>query len=110
MVFVKVGEATEIPPGTMKNFSIEGGKVVLVVNVNGSLYALGGKCTHQGGDLSLGKLQGIIVTCPRHGSRFDVTTGKSLSGPKFGPIRLKTDDEPTYAVRIDGSSIMVDVQ
>lgn len=108
MVYVKVGETSEVPLGSMKNFKAEG-REILVVNVNGSLYALGGKCTHMGGDLSQGKLQGIIITCPRHGSRFDATNGKSLSGPKFGPIRLKTSDEPTYKVKVEGSSIIVDI-
>lgn len=108
MVFVRVGEASEVPLGSMKLFVAEG-REILVVNVNGHLYAIGGKCTHMGGDLSQGKLQGIIVTCPRHGSTFDVTSGKALSGPKFGPIRLKTSDEPVYAVKVEGSSIMVEI-
>jgi 3-phenylpropionate/trans-cinnamate dioxygenase ferredoxin subunit len=108
-VFVKVGETSEVPLGSMKLFSIEGNEI-LVVNVNGSLYAIGGKCTHMGGDLSQGKLQGIIITCPRHGSRFDVTNGKALSGPKFGPIRLKTSDELAYPVKVEDSAIMVDVR
>ena len=108
MVYVKVGETSEVPLGTMKLFAAEG-REILVVNVNGSLYAIGGKCSHMGGDLSQGKLQGIIVTCPRHSSRFDVTKGKAIFGPKFGPIRLKTSDEPVYEVKVEGSSIMVNI-
>jgi 3-phenylpropionate/trans-cinnamate dioxygenase ferredoxin subunit len=108
MVYVKVGETSEVPLGYMKRFDAEG-REILVVNVNGSLYAMGGKCTHMGGDLSQGKLQGIIVTCPRHGSRFDVTNGKALSGPKIGPLRLKTSDEPVYEVKAEGSSIVVNI-
>lgn len=108
MVFVKIAEATEVPPGTMKPFTVEG-KEILILNLNGKYYAMGGKCTHMGGDLSKGTLQGIVLTCPRHSSRFDVTTGKALSGPKFGPIRLKTSDEPTYEVQVDGTSILVNL-
>lgn len=108
MVFVKLAEASEIQPGTMKPFTVEG-KEVLVLNVNGKFYAMGAKCTHMGGDLSKGTLQGIVLTCPRHGARFDVTTGKSLSGPKFGPVRLKTGDEPAYPVQVEGTSIAVDI-
>jgi 3-phenylpropionate/trans-cinnamate dioxygenase ferredoxin subunit len=108
MVFVKIAEATEVPPGTMKPFTVEG-KEILILNLNGKYYAMGGKCTHMGGDLSKGTLQGIVLTCPRHSSRFDVTTGKALSGPKFGPIRLKTSDELTYEVQVDGTSILVNL-
>lgn len=108
MVFVKVGETTEVPAGAMKSFAL-GEVEVLVLNVNGNYYAINNKCTHMGGDLSKGTLQGIVLTCPRHSSRFDVTTGKALSGPKFGPIKLKTGDARVYPAQVDGNAIMVDI-
>lgn len=108
MVYVKVGKTSEVPPGSMRLFNA-GGRDILVVNVNGKIYAMAGKCTHMGADLSQGKLQGIIVTCPRHGSTFDVTTGKALSGPKIGPLRLKTADAAVYEVRVEDSEILVNV-
>jgi len=108
MVFVKLGEITEVPAGAMKSFPV-GENEVLVLNVNGKYYAMNNKCTHMGGDLSKGTLQGIILTCPRHGSRFDVTNGKALHGPKFGPIKLKTGDARTYPAQVDGNAIMVDI-
>jgi 3-phenylpropionate/trans-cinnamate dioxygenase ferredoxin subunit len=52
-------------------------------------------------------MEGKVVTCPRHGSRFDVTTGKALSGPKILLLRLSTDDEPTYEVKVEEGSILL---
>ncbi len=106
--FVKVAKVEEIPAGNMKGFKV-GGKEILVVNYEGKYYAIGQKCTHRGGDLSKGKLEGEIVTCPRHGSKFDVTTGISVAGPKIGFIRGKTGNEPAYEVKVEGNSIKVNV-
>jgi len=108
MSFFEVAKTNEIPEGTMKPI-IAQGKEILVVNYNGNYYAINRKCTHMGGDLSKGKLDGKIVTCPRHGSRFDVTTGKSISGPKIGFLKLKTKDESIYEVKVEGNSIKVNI-
>ena len=96
---IEVAKTDEIPAGTMKGFKIEG-KEILVVNYEGKYYAIGKKCTHMGGDLSKGKLEGKIVTCPRHGSQFDVTTGKFVRGPT-------KSNEPSYEVQVEGQSIKV---
>ncbi len=106
MSFVKVAEASEIGPGEMRKVEL-GGEEVLVANVEREFYAIRNRCTHQGGDLSSGKLEGKVVTCPRHGSRFDVTTGKALSGPKILFLRLSTGDEPTYEVKVEEGSILL---
>lgn len=108
MVFVKIAETTEVPAGAMKSFVIRESEI-LVLNVNGKYYAMNNKCPHMNGDLSKGTLQGIVLTCPRHSSRFDVTTGKALSGPKFGPIKLKVGDARIYPAQIDGTAIMVEI-
>lgn len=108
MSFTDVAQANEIPTGTMKSYSV-GGKQILVANIDGKLYAINNVCTHAGGDLSKGKLEGRIVTCPRHGSKFDVTTGKSISGPKIGFLRLKTKDETAYEVKVEENRIKINV-
>jgi len=54
---------------------VVGGKEVLLANVDGSYFAIANKCTHAGGSLAKGSLEGSIVTCPRHGSQFDLKTG-----------------------------------
>ena len=104
--FVKVAEASEIPVGKMKMVKL-GDKEVLVANVNGNYYAIANRCTHKGGDLSKGSLDGNIVTCPLHSSKFDVTTGKAVSGPKIGFLRVKTNDEPSFEVKVEGNDLML---
>jgi nitrite reductase/ring-hydroxylating ferredoxin subunit len=104
--FVKVAETSEVPVGKMKMVKL-GDKEVLIANVNGHYYAIANRCTHRGGDLSKGSLDSNIVTCPLHGSRFDVTTGKAISGPKIALFRAKTNDEPSFEVKIEGNDIML---
>jgi len=106
--FIEVAKVEEIPVGKMKGVTT-GGKEILVVNYEGKYYAIGKICTHAAGDLSKGKLEGKIVTCPKHGSKFDVTTGISVGGPKIGFTRGKTGNEPTYEVKVEGNSIKVSV-
>ena len=108
MEYLEVGKRSEIAEGEMKAYTVHGNNI-LVVNYTGEYYAIGGKCTHMGGDLSKGKLDGKIVTCPRHGSRFDITTGESISGPKIGFLKLKTRKEPSYEVKIEGDTIKVKI-
>lgn len=67
-----------ITEGTMVEVS-ENKTPVLIANVGGSFYAVGGVCPHMRCHLQKGTLKGITVTCPCHGSSFDVTTGKMLS-------------------------------
>jgi len=95
--FVRVASTAEIPEGTMKKV-MHGGQQVLLVNVKGKFYAIGNVCTHVGGPLDKGRLDGHEVECPLHGSRFDVTTGLVKRGPAARP-------EPVYEVKVEGSEI-----
>ena len=97
--FVKVAETTEVPPGNMKKVTVDG-KEILVANVEGTYYAIGNKCTHRGGDLSKGSLSGKLVKCPRHGAKFNVTTGEVVAGPA-------TKSEPTLEVKVEGKNILL---
>jgi nitrite reductase/ring-hydroxylating ferredoxin subunit len=109
MPFIDIGQIGDVVPGAMKSFPV-GEKQVLIANVDGRFYAMNGICTHAGGNLSKGKLEGTVVTCPRHGSRFDITTGKALSGPKIAFLHFNTKDETVYAVRTEGKRIQIDMQ
>jgi len=58
-------------------FDVSGNRIA-IASVGGALYAFGDTCTHQGCSLAEGDLEGTVVTCPCHGSRFNVTTGDVL--------------------------------
>lgn len=98
---IRVGSVDEVPSGTMKSFSVEGINM-LIVNLEGRFYAINNKCTHMGGDLSKGHLEGKIVRCPRHGSQFDVTTGVRITGPA-------KNNEPAYELKIDGQNLSINI-
>jgi len=99
--FVKVLKLSEINPGELRLVEVEGEQICLA-NVDGEIYAINDECTHTGGYLDEGELEGHTVTCPLHGSEFDVRTGKVLNGPA-------TEDVATYEVKVDGDDIFVAV-
>jgi 3-phenylpropionate/trans-cinnamate dioxygenase ferredoxin component len=107
MGFVKVADASELPPGAMKIVDV-GGASVLLANVGGAWYAIANKCTHLGGSIGEGTLDGNVVSCPKHGARFDVTTGKAVGPAKIAFVKMTPKDEKTFPVRVDGDAIMVD--
>ena len=96
---VKVATTNEIPPGSSKRVQVNG-HVVAVVNVRGTLYAVDDVCTHEDESLSEGPVVGEIITCPKHGSRFHLPTGRVLSLPAVRPVN-------TYAVKVEGDDILV---
>jgi 3-phenylpropionate/trans-cinnamate dioxygenase ferredoxin component len=103
--FAKTGD---IPAGQMKAFVVDG-KEVLVFNDGGNFFAIGRYCPHLHGDLSQGKLEGKTITCPRHGSQFDIATGHCLVGPKIGPLKLSTKDDVAYAVQVEGQNLRLKI-
>ncbi len=104
--FVKVASKSEIPVGKMKKIQLEG-KEILVANVGGNIYGIAALCTHREGDLSQGSLDGNIVTCPVHGAKFDVTTGKVISGPKMVFFQPKIADATTYLVKVENEDVLI---
>ena len=95
--FVAVGNAGDVPNGTMKEFNVSGVNV-LVARVGDKLYATQGRCAHMGGVLANGKLDGTVVTCPRHSSQFDVKDGhvvRWLSGKGVSYTLAKMVKPPT---------------
>jgi nitrite reductase/ring-hydroxylating ferredoxin subunit len=79
-----------------------GGKKIALFNVEGSFYAIDDTCTHRGGPLSEGSLDGKEVTCPWHGAIYDVITGEVLSPPAPKGVAR-------YNVRVEGTDIEVEV-
>jgi nitrite reductase/ring-hydroxylating ferredoxin subunit len=97
--YVKAGQVADFPKGSLKKV-IVAGEEVLIANVGGALYAITNKCTHRGGPLNEGELEGAVVVCPWHGGRFDVTNGKVVGPP---PMR----DEVSFSVRIEGAEVFL---
>ncbi len=99
--FVKVAKTDEISPGHGKLVEA-GGKKIALFNVEGAFYAIDDTCTHVGGPLSEGSLDGKEVTCPWHGAIYDVTSGEVLGPPAPQGVAR-------YDVRVEGSDIEVEV-
>ena len=96
---VKVATVGDIPPG--KAMSVEvGGEEVALFNLEGTYYAIGDVCTHAGGPLSEGQLEGEEVECPWHGALYNVRTGEVLSPP--APKGVKS-----YSVKVEGDDILI---
>lgn len=99
--YVRVASTGDIEPGQARVFEVNG-KQIALCNVNGTFYAIDDVCTHDGGPLGEGELEGNEIECPRHGALFDVTTGKALTLPAVQPVA-------TYAVQIEGDDVKVEV-
>lgn len=127
--FVDASDVKDVPLGKMKNVEI-GERGILLANSDGKVYALCDRCSHMNAPLSMGTLNGKVVTCAMHGARFDVTTGKKVADPmtpdssKFPePIpeglqkmfvrsaeimsKVKTYDQPTYETKVEGNRVKV---
>jgi 3-phenylpropionate/trans-cinnamate dioxygenase ferredoxin subunit len=97
--FVRVLTLADVPPGTAKQVEIDGRKIA-VVNARGTVYAIDDTCTHENESLSEGPVVGEIIACPKHGSRFQLATGRVLSLPAVRPVN-------TYAVKVEGEDIFL---
>lgn len=104
----KITTIENVSVGETKSFKIRD-KEILIANVDGQFYAIDKRCSHMGGDLSKGTLEGDIVTCPRHGSRFNVRTGEAVKGPKILIINLKTKNLNSYPLTIQENDILIDI-
>ena len=98
--YVKVANADDLPPGQAKLVNA-GDQRVALFNVGGTCYAIADTCTHRGGPLSEGTLEGDVVTCPWHGARFCVADGQ-VQGP---PAQQSVT---SYPVRVRDGSIEIE--
>ncbi|HMJ49298.1 MAG TPA: non-heme iron oxygenase ferredoxin subunit [Burkholderiales bacterium] len=98
--FVKVAKTKDLSPGQGKQVEV-GEKTIAIFNVDGKYYAINDTCSHQGGPLSEGELNGKQVTCPWHGAVFDVTTGEVLGPPA-------SENVLSYKVRVSGNDIEIE--
>lgn len=124
---IDVATVKEIPAGKMKHIEIDR-KEVAIANINGKYYAFDDRCGHSSARLSMGVINGNIVTCPFHGAQFDCTTGRkvrdanSTAPPTEGLpdawkknveyaynilAYIKTYDQRTYDVIVDEDRIKI---
>src|SRR5687767_8903859 len=97
MPWVAAGAVADIPPGDYVSVEIDG-TFVAVFNIDGEFLAVEDVCTHDGGGLSGGAVDGDQVICPRHGARFCLRDGRALTPPAYEPVR-------TYTTRISAGRV-----
>ncbi len=99
MRYVTVATVDELPTGERGVFEVEG-LFVLVFNVDGRYYAVEDRCTHEDLPLEDGELDGYELTCPYHGARFDIRTGKVLAMPAVQDVRW-------FPTRVEGGAVQI---
>jgi nitrite reductase/ring-hydroxylating ferredoxin subunit len=124
--FVDIAKVDEIPAGKMRHVEVNG-KEIVIANMNGKFCALDDRCAHMNAPLSMGNLTGDVVTCPFHGAKFNVASGKKISEPVLTPSQemeplpktwqkamehtgqlmshIKTYDQPTYEIKVGGTIV-----
>jgi 3-phenylpropionate/trans-cinnamate dioxygenase ferredoxin subunit len=113
--FMEAGKASEFKDGDKKKVTLKGQEIMLA-RVGDRFYATQNRCAHMGGDLAAGVLKGTIITCPRHGSQFDITDGHNVrwmtgEGIIVAMSKIVKSPRPirTYNVKVDGDSVLIEV-
>src|SRR5215212_5168052 len=132
--YLEIAKTNEIANRQMKHVEVKG-KEILITNIDGKFYALNDRCGHMNALLSMGNLANDkndnIVTCPFHGARFDITTGKKIKEPILTPSQemeplpktwqqylehagqlmahIKTYDQEIYEIKIEDDSIKIKI-
>jgi len=97
--FIPAAALDEVGNGERILLEIDGHPIALF-NIAGGLFAIADICSHDGAPVADGDLEGYLVSCPRHGSHFDVRTGKVLTLPAVVDI-------PAYPVRVEDGEILI---
>jgi 3-phenylpropionate/trans-cinnamate dioxygenase ferredoxin subunit len=111
--FTEVAKIEELKSGTMKTV-ITGGREILLARVGDKYYVVDNRCPHMKGALSQGKLEGTVVTCPLHGSQFDISNGQVvrwLKGglmSKLGSALKMSKGLKVYNVKVEDGKVLVE--
>jgi 3-phenylpropionate/trans-cinnamate dioxygenase ferredoxin subunit len=97
--FIPVAKVSEIPDPGRKIVEVDD-QLVVVIHTAGHYYAIDDVCTHDGGPLGEGTLEGYSIACPRHGAKFDIRTGAALTMPATRPT-------VTHEIKIEGDTVLV---
>ena len=98
---VKIADVGSLAPGKAIAIDLQGTKIALF-NVDGTYYAIDDTCTHRGGPLSEGDIDGTVVTCPWHSAEFEITTGEVVNPPADCAVK-------SYPVTVEGSEIKIEI-
>ncbi len=99
--WIEVCPERELPPGGRRVVQTEIGAIA-VFNLDGELFAIEDVCTHDGGELASGRIEGDEIVCPRHGARFCIRNGRALTPPAY-------EDIDTFPVRVRDGVVQVDI-
>jgi 3-phenylpropionate/trans-cinnamate dioxygenase ferredoxin component len=89
------------PAGSTVRVMVEG-RAIAIFNLGATLYAIDANCTHVRGPLEKGRVEGSLVTCPWHGSQFDLRTGEVRRGPATQPVK-------SYSVRVENQKLVIEL-
>ena len=82
--FIRVAKISDVPDPGRTLVEIDD-RLVVLIHTAGHFYAIDDVCTHDGGPLGEGQLEGFAIACPRHGAKFDVRDGRALTMPATKP-------------------------
>ena len=99
--WLRVAPAADIAPGDYASIEVDDA-FVAVYNIDGEFFAIDDVCTHDGGPLSEGDLDGFAIACPRHGAKFDIRNGAALTMPATQPTEA-------YEVKVENGQVLVKV-
>ncbi|MFZ1876431.1 MAG: Rieske 2Fe-2S domain-containing protein [Nitrososphaeraceae archaeon] len=99
---VLVGKRSDIQEGKFTSVTV-GGKEILIANIQGSYFATGNICTHEGAELHEGELHDKQLICPWHGARWDLTTGQLIWFQEL------LESIGSYRIVIEGDTLFVDL-
>jgi 3-phenylpropionate/trans-cinnamate dioxygenase ferredoxin component len=104
VTLIDVCPESELPDGSMKLVTADDGRKIGVFNCGGAYHAIEDRCSHDDGPLAEGEFDASACTveCPRHGSLFDVTTGRPKTLPAYQPVE-------TFPVSVEDGMVKVDV-
>jgi 3-phenylpropionate/trans-cinnamate dioxygenase ferredoxin subunit len=112
---VEACKSSELQEGAMIQVLVQG-REILLARVGDKYYAADNHCPHMGGKLSQGKLEGTIVTCPLHGSQFDLSDGRVIRWLKgsgivsaIGRVLKSPKQLPVYNVKVDEEKILIEI-
>jgi 3-phenylpropionate/trans-cinnamate dioxygenase ferredoxin subunit len=99
--FIKVAKVSEITSQAPRCVDV-GNKRIALFNLDGQICAIDDICTHEGGPLSEGAVEGDEVECPWHGARFNLKTGAACCPPAYEGVS-------TYKVRVQGDDVEIEI-